>query len=541
MSNSNWGRQFTTIGATLAAVLSLASSGTAATNYYADTFESYPSGTLLVGTSGWTGAEPDALIVQGMNYTNYTGGVYPLPGGHTQVLEVQSDATKAQETPGAVDIWVDQVVNPVLWDEATHPVVTNDAQMSVYFNTNGHPVILHAVYTNIDANTWTEIPEITVTTADWARVTVEIHYSEFDATKNRSFFRLTVSGVTATNAAAVSTPTGPAAGTDPDGGPWFPLLTEDYFMHALAISGTARLDDMRITDEDPFAQAQQNWTLNISHTEGGTIIPDGDVSITNGGNHSVVISNFTDFAIQNVFYDGVDQGQTNAWSFLNVTTNHSLHVVFTGTGIKTITASVEAGAGTISPTGAVQVAFDAGTNFTMNPASFWSIDDVKVDDVTVGAVDNYVFTNVTAIHTIKVYFMANKTPGGVPEWWLNQTLGATSDFTNVAATNTDGDAFSNEQEYWSSTDPDDPDSYLMIADTGTTNGTNYVVWYSTDIDPNLDPFTILRSTNLTDAAGWGSAGMSDGRKGTNMWMDEAPPAGDRAFYRIGATNVPPSL
>ena len=69
----------------------------------------------------------------------------------------------------------------------------------------------------------------------------------------------------------------------------------------------------------------------------------------------------------------------------------------------TITASAGAN-GAISPSGVQVVGPGANATFTITPNSSYHIADVLVDGVSVGAVGNYTFTNVTANHTIAASF-----------------------------------------------------------------------------------------------------------------------------------------
>jgi hypothetical protein len=69
----------------------------------------------------------------------------------------------------------------------------------------------------------------------------------------------------------------------------------------------------------------------------------------------------------------------------------------------TITATAGPG-GSIAPQGAVLVADGADTTFTITPDSCSTIADVLVDGVSVGAVTEYTFTNVTTSHTIHASF-----------------------------------------------------------------------------------------------------------------------------------------
>jgi hypothetical protein len=77
-----------------------------------------------------------------------------------------------------------------------------------------------------------------------------------------------------------------------------------------------------------------------------------------------------------------------------------VHVVNT-----TITATAGAG-GSITPSGAVSVPSGADQSFTIAADACYSIADVLVDGVSVGAVPSYTFHGVTANHTIAASFAA---------------------------------------------------------------------------------------------------------------------------------------
>ena len=77
-----------------------------------------------------------------------------------------------------------------------------------------------------------------------------------------------------------------------------------------------------------------------------------------------------------------------------------------GTGDSTIQASAGAN-GSISPAGAVPVAFNKSQTFTIAPASGYHVQDVKVDGGSVGAVTSYTFNSVNSDHTIEATFARN--------------------------------------------------------------------------------------------------------------------------------------
>jgi hypothetical protein len=72
-------------------------------------------------------------------------------------------------------------------------------------------------------------------------------------------------------------------------------------------------------------------------------------------------------------------------------------------GVYTITATAGTN-GSISPSGSVTVTEDGSQNFTITPAEGYAVDDVLVDDVSVGPRMSYLFQNVTQNHTIRVTF-----------------------------------------------------------------------------------------------------------------------------------------
>jgi hypothetical protein len=74
----------------------------------------------------------------------------------------------------------------------------------------------------------------------------------------------------------------------------------------------------------------------------------------------------------------------------------------------THTISASAGAnGAIAPSGSVIVTNGNDQAFTITPASCYSVADVLVDSLSVGAVSSYTFSNVTADHTISASFAIN--------------------------------------------------------------------------------------------------------------------------------------
>ncbi len=70
-------------------------------------------------------------------------------------------------------------------------------------------------------------------------------------------------------------------------------------------------------------------TITASGGAGGSITPSGTVLLTDGSNQSFTITPNGGQSIASVLIDGVEQGSITSYAFANVTSNHSLAVIFT--------------------------------------------------------------------------------------------------------------------------------------------------------------------------------------------------------------------
>jgi len=144
------------------------------------------------------------------------------------------------------------------------------------------------------------------------------------------------------------------------------------------------------------------YTIASSAGSGGSISPAGSVSVSHGASQTFNITPNTGSLIANVTVDGVSQGAISSYTFTAVTANHTISASF-AINTHAITASAGTG-GRISPSGSVSVNHGASQSFTITPNTGYRITDVKVDNISVGAVTSYTFSNVTAAHTIQASF-----------------------------------------------------------------------------------------------------------------------------------------
>jgi outer membrane protein assembly factor BamE (lipoprotein component of BamABCDE complex) len=154
----------------------------------------------------------------------------------------------------------------------------------------------------------------------------------------------------------------------------------------------------------PF-EAPTTHKITASAGANGTISPNGEVSVTNGGNQTFTFSPNSGYEVDKVTVDGSVVSAGSSYAFNNVTTNHTISVTFKQTPVTTHKITASAGAnGTISPSGEVSVTNGGGQTFTFSPNSGYEVDKVTVDGSVVSAGSSYAFNNVTTNHTISVTF-----------------------------------------------------------------------------------------------------------------------------------------
>jgi hypothetical protein len=200
--------------------------------------------------------------------------------------------------------------------------------------------------------------------------------------------------------------------------------------------------------------------------------------------------------------------------------------------------------GSVAPEGTFYVENNFQTNFSIAWSNFYAA-EVVLNGTSLGQT-NSVNVTVTNDTTLTVSITALTASNNVPLWWLNahnDQWAASSDAADSnALANPDHDALLTWQEWLASTDPNDSNSVFEVIEQGIENGTNYIMWVSTGVDPALPAFAVLKSTNLvTGANGFVTNAMvarpsaAAGEFITNKWM-EAGAASGTGFFRPGASN-----
>jgi len=143
----------------------------------------------------------------------------------------------------------------------------------------------------------------------------------------------------------------------------------------------------------------------------------------------------------------------------------------------TITATAGSG-GTIEPSGTVLVSPGAYQSFTITPNTGYHVEDVKVDDSSVGKVLTYTFPSVATNYTIEATFEKDDKDGDgmLDDWEIAHGLNPND--PSDANLDPDNDGLTNLQEYQNGTNPNNSDT----DNDGMPDG--WEVMYG--LNPNLD-------------------------------------------------------
>lgn len=151
--------------------------------------------------------------------------------------------------------------------------------------------------------------------------------------------------------------------------------------------------------------AQKTYTVTVNAGAHGDITP-GTSDFAWGTTPTFTITPAAGYGIVDVTVDGQSQGAITSYTFPALTANHTIAATFSAYQY-TIAATAGNG-GTITPAGNTTVAYNGTQNYTITANTGYHVSDVVVDGASVGAVNTYSFTNVTADHAIYAAFELNQ-------------------------------------------------------------------------------------------------------------------------------------
>jgi hypothetical protein len=262
---------------------------------YEDSFEGYDAGHKLIGLEGWYGADPNMLEVLNRNY-DYSSA-YPLGTTHTNILAKYAGvATNRVESATNDTVWLDMMLSVEnIREEEGLPDVDADTKGAVSVNSNGHIAVYHAV-PSTGTNRWTVLPDTSVSTGQWLRLTLEMDFETQDPTYGARYYRLHLDGGVLTNEAAYTT----NDGTGVAGGAWFAMAAlPEYRVTRLEFKGAMMMDDLRLVDVNPL-DADSYWRIIASAGLNGSITPSGEVHVPKGDSRSFTITAASHYHIASI-------------------------------------------------------------------------------------------------------------------------------------------------------------------------------------------------------------------------------------------------
>ncbi len=158
-----------------------------------------------------------------------------------------------------------------------------------------------------------------------------------------------------------------------------------------------------------YAAFESNtYTVTVNQPANGYITP-GTTTVQPGATPAFVITPNVGYTVTAITVNGTNviASATNVngvytYIFPAVNANQTLTATMTA---KTYTINATAGAGgSITPSGSTTVNYGTNRSYAITPANGYVVDNVVVDGISMGAVTSYVFTNVTANHTINATF-----------------------------------------------------------------------------------------------------------------------------------------
>ncbi len=148
------------------------------------------------------------------------------------------------------------------------------------------------------------------------------------------------------------------------------------------------------------------FTLLAKAGSGGRITPAGALSLKAGASQAFSITANAGYYIKHVLVDGVSVGAITSYAFDRVNASHTIEAFFEEASVTTYTITASAGTGGgISPSGKIAVTRGSRERFTFVPENDYLLKHVLVDGVSVGAVNEYVFEQISASHTIEAIFI----------------------------------------------------------------------------------------------------------------------------------------
>jgi PKD repeat protein len=182
-------------------------------------------------------------------------------------------------------------------------------------------------------------------------------------------------------------------------------------------------------------ETDKTYTISPTAGSGGYTSPSNLVSPLSGSDYTVTISAYDPpYKIGNVIVDGESLGAITSFEFENIQADHTIVANFLQFFILVPNAG---SGGNIFPSSPVSISQGGCQTFEIKPNSGYTIDNVVVSGVSIGAISSYIFTNVSADSTISATFKPLNSPP-LADFTASPTYGD-SPITVAFTDNSDGE------------------------------------------------------------------------------------------------------
>ena len=148
--------------------------------------------------------------------------------------------------------------------------------------------------------------------------------------------------------------------------------------------------------------ARDSFYVAAIQVDGGTISPSDTTWFFCGNDLTYTLSPNPGYYVVSLLIDGVSAAAANSYTFVDVTTNHTIEPMFARYEYHVETSAGDGGS--ITPAGEVPVPWGEQQSFDIVADECYHIDSVFVDGMYYGNINHYTFNHVTAPHTISAVF-----------------------------------------------------------------------------------------------------------------------------------------
>jgi hypothetical protein len=148
------------------------------------------------------------------------------------------------------------------------------------------------------------------------------------------------------------------------------------------------------------------YTITTAASPNGSIIPAGPVTVVHGSTRTFTFAPSTGYHVDSVLIDGVNVGVIDAYTFNDITADHSVAAYFS---LTMLTITADAGPnGTMVPSGIVAIPYGGTRRFVVTPGAGYHVEDLVVDGTPTDSTTGYTFAGVTADHIITATFAIDR-------------------------------------------------------------------------------------------------------------------------------------